>query len=305
MGNFPARKTSGARLGALGAASALALLGMAPAVAYAAEGQTAEDLTGSLTAESLVEQLIGVGIEYSNVTYTGSDEAAGLVTGMNSIGLSSGIALSSGRVADSDFRISSILGPNTESMNSNSMGAEGDTDLDAIVTPQTTRDASVLEFDFVPTSGTIQFTYVFGSDEYNDWVNSNYNDVFGFFVNGENCAVTDNGDAVSVNTINNDVNAHLYVDNDFGEESPHSTALNGFTVPLTCMANVNANETNHIKLAIADTADSAWDSSVVISSGTFSAIHAPVAEDASYETDNETPIDITLVATDEDNDELT
>ena len=41
-----------------------------------------------------------------------------------------------------------------------------------------------LEFDFVPTSDTITFRYVFGSQEYFIYENTQYNDVFGFFLSG-------------------------------------------------------------------------------------------------------------------------
>ena len=42
-------------------------------------------------------------------------------------------------------------------------------------------DVAVLEFDFVPTSDSLEFRYAFGSSEYFGWENSTYNDVFGFF----------------------------------------------------------------------------------------------------------------------------
>ena len=49
-------------------------------------------------------------------------------------------------------------------------------------------DATVLEFDFIPKNDVISFEYVFASDEYNEYVGSSYNDVFGFFGNGKNMA---------------------------------------------------------------------------------------------------------------------
>ncbi|MEZ5148253.1 MAG: choice-of-anchor L domain-containing protein [Bacteroidales bacterium] len=52
------------------------------------------------------------------------------------------------------------------------------------ITTSTTYDASVLEFDFVPETDTIRFKYVFGSDQYSEWVSSTFNDVFGAFIAG-------------------------------------------------------------------------------------------------------------------------
>ena len=49
-------------------------------------------------------------------------------------------------------------------------------------------DIAKLEFDFVPTSDTITFRYVFGSQEYFAYENTQYNDVFGFFLSGPGIA---------------------------------------------------------------------------------------------------------------------
>ena len=47
-----------------------------------------------------------------------------------------------------------------------------------------TGDAVVLEFDFVPSSDTASFNYVFASEEYLTFVNSSFNDVFAFLISG-------------------------------------------------------------------------------------------------------------------------
>ena len=270
-------------------------------VAQVSPGQSASDLTGGLAADDLVGQIIGKGVSYSNVSYTGAEAAAGTISGITDLGVEEGLALSSGAVAGED---SSFLGPNQDSAMSSYFGTDGDADLDAIVSPSTTNDAAVLEFDFVPDTDQISFTYVFGSDEYNEYVDSTFNDVFGFFINGQNCAVTDSGDPVTVNSINNDVNAGLYNDNSQDAGTPYDTELDGFTDPLVCAATVVPGESNHIKLAIADTTDGILDSAVVIGSGTFEANTAPVAEDAVYTTTLDTPVDTPLDASDPDGDPL-
>ncbi len=64
----------------------------------------------------------------------------------------------------------------------------GDANLNALIAPRSTFDAAVLQFNFVPEFNLIRFDYVFSSDEYNEYANTEFDDVFGFFVNGVNCA---------------------------------------------------------------------------------------------------------------------
>ena len=45
---------------------------------------------------------------------------------------------------------------------------------------------------FVPTSPDLQINYVFASEEYQEWVDTAFNDVFAFWVNGVNCATVAN-----------------------------------------------------------------------------------------------------------------
>jgi len=87
--------------------------------------------------------------------------------------------------------------------NSTQFGEPGDAEL-TLLSGFQTYDASVLEFNFVPQHSTVQFSYVFGSEEYSDFANTQFNDVFAFLVNGTNCAlVPGTMEPVSVNTINN------------------------------------------------------------------------------------------------------
>jgi hypothetical protein len=229
--------------------------------AFAAIGTT--DLSGALTPTDLANTLAGVGVSVSNVTYVGADEAAGQFTGGNGIvGFDEGVILSSGKVAD-------VVGPNNDDGKTTSFGNAGDTDLDSL-SGFNTHDAAVLQFDFVPTTSHVQFSYVFSSEEYNEFVNTQFNDAFAFFVNGTNCAVV--GDPpvpVTINTINNGnpfgttPNSHpeLYINN---EDASIDTQMDGLTVVLTCLASVNANQTNQMKLAIADASDFILDSAVFL-----------------------------------------
>lgn len=291
--------------GGLGA-FALAATGLLAVPAQAAE-QNVTDLSDPavLTAQALAESLVGDETEISNVKFTGSPLGAGLATGFaDALGIAEGVVLASGEVAGEN---STLIGPNTDTSNTGGLDVPGDKDLDLIVAPRTTNDATVLEFDFVPSSSLVTFSYVFGSEEYQEYVNSSYNDVFGFFVNGTNYATVDTPEGtqpITINSINHETNSNYYVDNSV-EPYSANTELDGFTVVLNFEAPVNAGEVNTMKLAIADTADDALDSAVIIAAGSFQSNMPPTVTDLSETTPINTPIDISLQGSDPDGDELT
>ena len=242
---------------------------------FAAGGLTTDDLNDdSLSATGLAQELVGSGVTVSNVVYTGAKQAAGTFAGgQNILGIGSGVVLSSGAV-------SNVIGPNCSTGISAANDTPGDTDLNTLVGVQT-NDAAVLEFDFVPAGGTLRFQYVFGSDEYSEFVGE-FDDVFGFFVNGTNAALLPGTTTpVSINTVNNGnsgdatvpiSNPQFFVNNDIEPPTPPvplNTELDGLTVVLSVQVPVNAGVTNHIKLAIADALDEALDSDVFIQAGSL------------------------------------
>ncbi|TDE00701.1 choice-of-anchor L domain-containing protein [Jiangella asiatica] len=265
--------------------------------------QQVTDLNGGLTPHDLVEALIGEGVTYENVTYTGDPRGAGLGAGFEAaLGVDGGVLLSSGSLAG---ELSNVIGPNVNHAQTTQFDAPGDADLDGLVAPYATLDATTLEFDFVSDADQISFQYIFGSEEYNEYVGSAFDDVFAFYVDGENCAVVGaDAQRVSVNTVNAGQNAELYVDNEL-PEAAHDTELDGFTSVLTCAAAVEPGESHHLKLVIADTSDPYLDSTVLIAAGTFQANHPPVADDQAVETEMDTPVDITLTGSDPDGDPIT
>lgn len=231
------------------------------------------DLTQGVTPQDLVTTLLGPGITVSNITFTGANVAAGsFLGGTGIIEFDAGVILGSGCVAN-------VVGPNvSDSITCDNVGP-GDADLSAL-SGFATFDATVLEFDFVPSDPngtTLLFSYVFSSDEYNEWVYTPYNDVFAFYVNGQNCALVPGAggtqDPVTINTVNggnpygsgNAANPVLYRNNAVADGGGFiNTEMDGLTVLLTCQAAITPNATNHIKLAIAVASDGVYDSNVMI-----------------------------------------
>ncbi|MGN6797574.1 MAG: choice-of-anchor L domain-containing protein, partial [Gaiellaceae bacterium] len=287
-----------ARAAALLVAAAFAL-GVV-AVGHASPGLSVSDLDHGVTATDLANAIAGSGVSVSNVTYTGANRAAGTFSGGSGVfGFDGGIVLSTGYVqtVSGDTACSQgVEGPNNcyegtdanpsggpdGGSNSTSMATAGDPDLSAL-SGFDTFDAAVLQFDFVPQTSSLTFNYVFSSEEYSDFSNTQFNDVFAFFVNGTNCAlVPGTTDPVSINTINNGNDAggdttphHPELFRDNVNPSPSiDTQMDGLTVTLTCTASVNAGQTNHMKIAIADASDDAFDSAVFIQAGSLASTHS-------------------------------
>jgi uncharacterized repeat protein (TIGR01451 family) len=223
---------------------------------------------GSTTPQQLAQLLAGPGVTVSNVTFTGANVAGGTFAGglADGLNIDSGVILSSGDIANG-------VGPNDQDGIGTCDETPGDADLDAILGQKgATNDAAVLEFDFVPATSTVSFRYVFASEEYNEFVGT-FNDIFAFFIDGQNVALVPNTSTpVAINTVNLDTNSSFYKNNDpsdLGEPTPFGTQFDGFTTVLTATRTLTANVTHHIKLAIADNADCILDSAVFLQAGSF------------------------------------
>jgi len=236
--------------------------------------------TGVLTPTQYVQNvLVGGGVTISNVTFSGTADQIGEFNATNanpSIGITNGIILATGDV-------NNAIGPNntgSAQLGGGNFGA-GDPDLDILEgTGVGTNDAAILEFDFIPTGDTVKFNFVFGSEEYPEFVNS-INDVFGFFLSGpgitgpysnnaQNIAlVPGTAIPITINTVNSASNASYYVDNTVNT-GPQTIQYDGYTVVMTAVGVVQCGVQYHIKIAIADASDTAWDSGVFLEAGSFS-----------------------------------
>lgn len=159
---------------------------------------------GVYTPQELVEDILVTGcLQAFNVTYNGDPLSIGYFMGnVGSSGFDEGIILSSGYATDAE-------GPDISTSTGSTTTGGSDSDLAALNPGFTINDAAVLEFDFIPASDELVFDFIFGSEEFHEFANSSYNDVFGFFLSGPgitgpysnnaiNIALLPNGDPVTI-----------------------------------------------------------------------------------------------------------
>ncbi len=234
----------------------------------------------SMTPQQLVQNvLVGTGVVVTNVAYTGAPIAIGSFTngGTTNIGLASGVILTSGSVLV-------VPGINNSGSAGQSNNLPGDPQLQSLIPGYTVYDASVFTFNFTPLSDTIKFRYVFGSDEYPEYANSSYNDVFGFFITGPNplggtynnyniARLPGTTTPVSINNVNNGttntgpcINCQYYIDNTNGA----TIQYDAFTTVLTAWALVTPCIPYQFKIAVGDAGDHILDSGVFLEANSFS-----------------------------------
>lgn len=225
--------------------------------------------------------LVGNGLNVSNITSQGLPLQFGRFNGANSnLGISSGVV-----IATCD-----INPPNGLSAGNFLTGANtpGDPLLSQLANGSVTNNAGIIQFDFIPGGDTLEFDYVFASAEYNFYVNSTFNDVFGFFLTGpkpgggqyinENIALIPGTNLpVTINNVNNGQsggcafgpcnNCQYFVDNC----NPTTVAFGGFTTPLKAKAAVIPCTTYTLRMGVADVIDGALNSAVFLKANSFNA----------------------------------
>lgn len=247
-------------------------------LALASGAANALNVTPENSGEVLVNTILGTGITLAEgpIAYRGVNGQAGLFSGgiAAGIGLDSGIILTTGLARNAE-------GPNQSEATTNNLGTGGDEDLESLVGFDV-YDANLLEFSFFSDGGDFSFNYVFASEEYTEFVNSTFTDVFGFFVDGINIATLD-GEAVSLNTINCGIdgvstgpNCDLYNNNEPANDT-FDIEYDGFTDVLTASINGLSAGMHTMKLAVGDVADGTLDSAVFIEAGSFSSEPPPVS----------------------------
>ncbi|MBL4755790.1 MAG: choice-of-anchor L domain-containing protein [Flavobacteriales bacterium] len=268
------------------------------------KGQLVVDNNAPFDDQTFLVQsvLLNTGIVVTNVEFNGS---LSLPTGANAdmigffqgsgtnIGIGDGVLINTGNINDA-------AGPNDSGSDGVDNGTPGDPDLTQLA-GFPTFNAAVLEFDFETVTDGISFRYVFASEEYNEFVCSGFNDVFGFFVSGpgvtgpfsngaRNIALIPNSSTyVGINSVNNGTvgsagqaggcggpgdpglnSTVFFVDNE--AQGGQSIQYDGFTTVLTAQTILEPCQTYHMKIAVADAGDGIFDSGVFLEAASFGAV---------------------------------
>lgn len=239
----------------------------------------------AVTSVNIVDAVLAPGTQVSIAKIDcpyGAYGTFNFATDNNDLGLQKGLVLTTGAV---DL----VPGPNDEDGASQLNFTPGDPQLDYLSVLQGNSapsfDACVVEMDVYVATDELTFEYVFGSEEYPEYIDNDlgYNDIFAFLVSGpgisgdpnlggaQNIALLPGTNTpVQIFSVNNLVNWQYYRNN--GVQNGSTLQYDGFTSDflgvkksLTARASVTPCNTYRLKLAIADRGDNAWDSGVFIS----------------------------------------
>lgn len=252
-----------------------------------------------ITPEQLVKNvLLGQGVTVSNVKVNNSAAPlTHLAIGSFQNGATTNLGLTDGLILTSGS-INIVPGPNNLGGAGASNGFPGDPLLQTLIPGYSVNDACVLSFDFMPEHDTVRFRWVFGSEEYPEYVNSAFNDVFGFFITGldpvtwlnynnKNIALIPSPPAppntpVTIDNVNHLSYSQFYVAN-----TGATLQYDGFTTVLTSWAHVMPCTQYHIRIGVADAGDFIYDSGVFLEGGSFSS--GGITTSIAYQNPNGTP----------------
>lgn len=235
----------------------------------------------SANAMQMADAIFGSGVQVMGASYSGHAESGGIYSDGDAVSPNgtpsdTGVILSTGYASDFTNTDGDV---NRDSGTTGQMGTAGDSDLSAIAGGET-YDAAVFEASFIPDGDTLTMQIVFSSEEYLEYVDSGYNDAIGIWVNGEKATLSIGDGDITVDNINDEDNANLYLDNPADGETVNSE-MDGLTITLTVKAPVIPGEVNTIKIGIADTGDDQYDSNLLIAGDSIQC--ALVVQDDEYE----------------------
>ena len=236
---------------------------------------TGAELTYQTSASALAKAntIFGTGVTVKGGSYTGPSGSSAIYSnGQLAAGVvpsDTGVILSTGNAAS--FTQSSG-DPNRSSGTSTDTAGINNNTLFNQLAGQSTYDAVWLDVDFIPDGDQIAIKLVFASEEYPEYISSQFNDVVGIWVNGSNVPISVGNGQTGVTNINQLTQPNLMISN---TNDAYNTEMDGFTVTLSLTMNVTPGQVNSIRIGIADTSDASYDSNLLIAAnGVQSAVIA-------------------------------
>jgi gliding motility-associated-like protein len=218
--------------------------------------------------------------------------------GFTAFPFQSGLVMTTGNV-------SVAAGPNSSTSMSSQVSTGYTESALSQYTTNTVMNSASLEFDFIAMADTFCFNYIFASEEYCEFVNTGFNDVFAFLLTGldpvtlqtttRNVAVVPgsitasnpNGTPVAINNVNHGnhsgssgtgtspSNSNYFICNG---GNTNGVQYDGYTTKLAAEGTIFSCNTYHMKLAVANVGDNGYDSGVFLEEGSFYSPHVRVDE---------------------------
>jgi len=256
---------------AAGVLAAAALAGAAQAAPVMSVNSNALSLAGNITGGNVT--VLGATLTAANANQSGT-----FTSGNSSVGFASGVVLSTGNVTQ-------IPGANTNTA-PETLGVPNGTGSGQISTAYQPGTSVGATFDQVSLSITFQFgdgstggnlgvRYVFASEEYLGYVNSDFNDVFEFLLDGVNIALLPSTSTpVSINSVNPNANGSRFINNVINTNgyavAGRDFQFDGLTTLLTASGLGLSAGTHTMTFRIRDVSDGELDSAVFLQAGSFS-----------------------------------
>ncbi|MEL1241930.1 choice-of-anchor L domain-containing protein [Flavobacterium flavipallidum] len=239
--------------------------------------KNAAELVSILTNNSSCLEILNQSVSGNKLT-AGKNSYGTFTNNSSNFPFQSGIILSTGNSSDA-------IGPFIRNEGLETAAWPGDTDLNQILNINSI-NATVLEFDFIPTTNGISFNYFFASNEYQDDYPCFYSDGFAFLIKEkastnpyQNLAVIpQTTTTVSSFNIHPKINfkAGCQAKNEsyfgqFNNTNNNNSPINfaGQTKVFNAKTNVTPGKTYHIKLVIADDKSYYYDSAIFIEAASF------------------------------------
>lgn len=247
-------------------------------------------ITGGNNPDDFISSaLSSANVSISNVNYIGYNGAVSYFSAnVQNMPFSSGLLMTTGTTHIA-------VGPNNQANAGIDNNYAGYSPLTSML-GATTYNSSVISFDVIPYGDTLRINYIFASEEYPEYVCSQFGDGFAIYISGpgitgsQNIARLPSSATITINNVNNGnpggtgsgigacgaTNPQYFVNNGNGSQAPYNSSntyleFDGLTVPLTAKSAVTPGQTYQIIIAIADAGDGIFDSGAFIEEGGITA----------------------------------